>query len=98
MKDEGRPRITAILNCYGPEGGNISQLTIRADGAIAIFGEAAFAKAAVANVLRAALHGLTGEDETPTRPWRPHMDAEKDREVTELRTRAGLLARPELPR
>lgn len=38
------PRITAVLNCYSPDGANRSQAVIRADGSVQLHGEETLAK------------------------------------------------------
>lgn len=43
-------RITAILNCFGSDGANVSQLLLRADGRLTPFGDV--------GTIRLALHAL----------------------------------------
>ena len=62
-----RPRITAILNCYGESGANRSQIVLRADGSAEILGEErSMAKTALLALRNVDLRRLRGVPLTPT--------------------------------
>lgn len=44
----GENRITATLRCFGPNGANVSEVVIRADGSLKFHGEESLAKAPLA--------------------------------------------------